>query len=304
MKEICERTGLTDRAVRLYIEEGLLAPREEVSYTGRRSLIFSEEDAAVLSAIAVLRRAEFSLSDIGLMQKSPERIGEILTAHRERLAEDIAVRQKILAALEEIGDPDGMDCRGLADAMARPASEKIIPKEDSTMRFQDVTQIVRRRIPSLVALLCLLIGGGGLFPCIIRTLFASIDVQMGGGYQIRYAFSAAALGEGWSLLLTMLCLIGGAVLCFCHIVTGRRGCLMAGGGLVLLAGVLLLVLPEPLNADLFFHEFLGYRFSVFWEIFGYTEAWFDVVIRALKFVPIIASLVCMGVGLAQRKETE
>ena len=48
MKEICERTGLTDRAVRLYIENGLLFPEKTASYSGRESIRFSEEDAVVL----------------------------------------------------------------------------------------------------------------------------------------------------------------------------------------------------------------------------------------------------------------
>ena len=61
MKDIIGRTGLTDRAVRLYIEEGLLSPSAESDYTGRRSFDFSEEDVRQLETIAILRRAGFPL---------------------------------------------------------------------------------------------------------------------------------------------------------------------------------------------------------------------------------------------------
>ena len=40
MKEVTEKTGLTDRAVRLYIDEGLALPNIEESYSGRKNIDF------------------------------------------------------------------------------------------------------------------------------------------------------------------------------------------------------------------------------------------------------------------------
>lgn len=303
IKEVCEKTGLTDRAVRLYIDEGLLTPNEEVSYAGRRSLIFSEEDVAVLSAIAALRRADFSLADIGAMQKSPEQIGEILTAHRTRVEEDIAARQKILTALNGIDDPASLDYRGVADAIEQSASGKIYPKEDSSMGLKDVSRIIRRRIPSLLALLFLLIGMGWLFPCIIRALFATTEIHMGGGFDYLYHFSLAAVGRGWPLILAALALVGGAVMSFGHLLTGKKPYLLAGGGLLLLAAVLLLTLPAELGEKLFYYEFLRYRFSLLWDLIGGNSGGMDVWIRSVKFLPMAASLVCLGAALGYSRET-
>ncbi len=64
MKDVLARTGLTDRAVRLYIENGLLSPRQESNYAGRKSIEFSEEDVETLEVIATLRKSGFSLSPI------------------------------------------------------------------------------------------------------------------------------------------------------------------------------------------------------------------------------------------------
>ncbi len=61
MKDVLARTGLTDRAVRLYIENGLLSPRQESNYAGRKSIDFSEEDVETLEVIATLRKSGFSL---------------------------------------------------------------------------------------------------------------------------------------------------------------------------------------------------------------------------------------------------
>ena len=48
--EVLEKTGLTDRAVRLYIEHGLISPTIEKGYSGRKSYVFSEEDVQKLDA--------------------------------------------------------------------------------------------------------------------------------------------------------------------------------------------------------------------------------------------------------------
>ncbi|MBR4889575.1 MAG: MerR family transcriptional regulator, partial [Clostridia bacterium] len=60
MKDACTRTGLTERAVRLYIEKGHLHPPQEES-NDRVLTFFSEEDIARLEDIAVLRKAGFSI---------------------------------------------------------------------------------------------------------------------------------------------------------------------------------------------------------------------------------------------------
>ena len=60
MKEICERSGLTERAVRLYCERGLVHP-EKYSERGREYLVFSDHNLRELAIISELRRADFSL---------------------------------------------------------------------------------------------------------------------------------------------------------------------------------------------------------------------------------------------------
>ena len=68
VKDVLERTGLTDRAVRLYIANGLVAPECSRSYTGRNNYEFSEADVEVLKRIALLRKADFSIEQIKALQ--------------------------------------------------------------------------------------------------------------------------------------------------------------------------------------------------------------------------------------------
>ena len=73
MREVCQRTGLTDRTVRYWTEQGLLNPYRE-EQNGRLYFSFTEEDVAALERIALLRRAGFSIGRIGEMQKDPAAI--------------------------------------------------------------------------------------------------------------------------------------------------------------------------------------------------------------------------------------
>jgi DNA-binding transcriptional MerR regulator len=41
IKAVCERTELTDRTIRYYIEEGLISPAFTENYLGRKSFDFS-----------------------------------------------------------------------------------------------------------------------------------------------------------------------------------------------------------------------------------------------------------------------
>ena len=44
IKEVCEKTGVTDKAIRTYIKNGLVFPDYEENYPGRKKFDFSEAD--------------------------------------------------------------------------------------------------------------------------------------------------------------------------------------------------------------------------------------------------------------------
>ena len=71
IKDVCRRTGLTERAVRFYIEKELLSP-EKTWRNGREYLNFSEKDLCALNQIARLRRRFFTLEEIKTMQTRPD----------------------------------------------------------------------------------------------------------------------------------------------------------------------------------------------------------------------------------------
>ena len=64
IKEVMEQTGLTDRAIRLYISNGLVTPENQKNYTGRNNYNFTDDDVTMLKRIALLRKADFSIQEI------------------------------------------------------------------------------------------------------------------------------------------------------------------------------------------------------------------------------------------------
>ena len=78
--EILEKTGLTDRAVRLYIEHGLVTPSVEKSYSGRKSIAFTEEDAEKLREFFAEHQEPAALEKLQAQAKNFCRVLDIRVA--------------------------------------------------------------------------------------------------------------------------------------------------------------------------------------------------------------------------------
>lgn len=302
MKDVCERTGLTDRAVRLYIENELLSPREEINYTGRRSICFSEEDVETLNAIATLRRTDFSISDIREMQKSPDSIGRILDAHKSTLAEDIENKQRILKMLDEIDDLKFSDYTKVAELLRLSASRNHIPKEDSAMRFKDLQKTVKNRIPSVIALVLLIVGVVTFLPLATKAAFAEPEIMEGGGFTYDYTVTGERFFKAIGLFGAGMLMMAAAVLFFMHVLKGNKRLLLLGGAASLLAVIVMLILPAEVRYALYYFEFLGYRYSFMHNILYGASGAFDIFIKSLKFIPPVGAAVMSLIGWLRHRD--
>ena len=89
IKEAAEKTGLTEKAIRLYEDKGLIAP--PVTEKGGRK--FRDYDAVTveeLNTIAGLRRSFFSLEQIAKMQENPDEIPAVFDEYLRELREQYA----------------------------------------------------------------------------------------------------------------------------------------------------------------------------------------------------------------------
>jgi len=163
--EVLKKTGLTDRAVRLYIEHGLVAPYVEKSYSGRKSIAFTEEDVEKLRRISILRKADFSIAQIEMIaaggEGAVEAFSEFMNTKREKHAADA----EVLNALDNFTETVSLE--NVAKALENGGADKmenidIVPTKEEIRekRGYTVLGIVMTAGSSLWLLFVLLISMG------------------------------------------------------------------------------------------------------------------------------------------------
>ncbi len=126
MKDICEQTGLSEKAVRFYVERGLLQPRSQWR-NGRTYFEFSPQDVDGLRDIACLRRAGFSIEALQQMTHHPERTGTLAQEHIQALAKEQEQTTQALAALSGLGGAPLDGLPQLAQALRQGAQVPPLP---------------------------------------------------------------------------------------------------------------------------------------------------------------------------------
>ena len=115
MHEVCARLGLTKKAVRYYVGEGLIAPRRlENGYAD-----FSEADCETLERIALLRRLDLPLCEIRVLLA-----GGSAEAALNRLGKQIAREQTALLLLS--GFSETRDYASLKRALTAEEQKRTI----------------------------------------------------------------------------------------------------------------------------------------------------------------------------------
>ena len=102
IKEVCEKTGLTKKAIRYYEEEGLFSP-ERTAVNFREYRDYTEKDLEALGRIAALRSLSLSIEEIRAMREAPETAPEIFRERQARLqagAEETARQLRFYQSLD------------------------------------------------------------------------------------------------------------------------------------------------------------------------------------------------------------
>lgn len=130
MKAVIAQTGLTDRAVRLYMEQGLISPSCTENYNGRKNIDFSPQDVARLQNIVLLRQAGFSIAEIRRMQQNAADTPQVLQEFIERERALIHHKDSILRALDTLPLADGTTTEDVCRCIERAVRSGEIPRED------------------------------------------------------------------------------------------------------------------------------------------------------------------------------
>ena len=142
-QEICEKTGLTPKALRLYEEKGLIQPDKSGIHNKMRD--YSQEDLTRLTIIATLRKAMFTIDEIRQMLDAPDSIQTIFPQYLEWLRQQSRQIQELLKVSEEI-DLSRIHDAGELSAQIEGAAEKLpIPSSDIHFRFRQIDEMEEAR---------------------------------------------------------------------------------------------------------------------------------------------------------------
>ena len=137
MKEVCIQTGLTERAVRFYVQEKLVVPLAQ-RRGGRTWLDFSPADVERLKAIATLRKAGFTIEEIRSMGADFEKNApNAAFALRQRLQAAIDAYDKL--CFTDTAQADGLE--GYAALLEREVKGRVIPESDRVHTGMDSSKL-------------------------------------------------------------------------------------------------------------------------------------------------------------------
>ena len=135
--EVAKRTGLTEKAIRVYVDNGLVTPNVEQT-THRNSYDFTEANVRELERIGIFRKAGFSIFEISVIQREPHRLPELIRSKRESLEIEVEFRERVQEVLnrldvEEMGNPNK-----LAEALRPAVEERKLTTDKGSRRWKFV----------------------------------------------------------------------------------------------------------------------------------------------------------------------
>lgn len=152
IKEVIDKTGLTDRAIRLYIEHGLVAPENQRSYTGRNNYEFTQEDIDCLEQIAMLRKADFSLEQIKILMAGGESARTVLCEYLTAKKESVAIGQKIVEALTDFPEQEPVTAESVCRKIKERIEQTPLPDADMKPTKAEKAEKWLMRIPAIIFL--------------------------------------------------------------------------------------------------------------------------------------------------------
>ncbi len=140
LKEVCEKTGLSRKTIRLYEEKGLLVPQKELR-NGREYREYTQEDVEKLRVIALLRRAWFTMDEIKQMQDDPDSIQDIFPQYCKWLEKQKQDLDELIAVARNIEITRVEDITQLTEEMSSAAQKLPLPNWDISPKFRYLDEI-------------------------------------------------------------------------------------------------------------------------------------------------------------------
>lgn len=188
IKDVCRITGLTDRTVRFYIEQGLIQPDCTENYLGRRSYDFSPANVSQLHKICILRQFGFSIEQIQKLMTNPSQSRTVIEEVQQSAGQVIREKEAILTALKQL---DSQRVYTFSDLVA--ALEHTVHQEPEPYEYEETKKVksVLRVITSVLTFIIV------WFPLVCSLLFFKIGAH-------RYHYPVVSWGVLLATLLTLI----------------------------------------------------------------------------------------------------
>jgi len=152
IKEVIEKTELTDRAIRLYMENGLIDPYCKEAYNGRKNIDFSQEDVEQLKNIALLRKAGFSIAEIKELQYGGESAKSTFNEFINKIEKDIERNTQIFQKLKILKNEEEISIENICKTISFSVTDKKVPEEDLKPDLKEQTKKAGQIIFSLITI--------------------------------------------------------------------------------------------------------------------------------------------------------
>ncbi|MBQ7299834.1 MAG: MerR family transcriptional regulator [Clostridia bacterium] len=135
IKQAAAQCGLTEKAIRLYEEKGLISPTM-TEINGRMFRDYDEETVRRLQTISALRRAFFSIEQISEILDHPENIPTVFASYRAELHQKYTDLKPLLEHAEDV-DPETLtSAAAVSEAMTAPLSHGVSEQALPTLHFR------------------------------------------------------------------------------------------------------------------------------------------------------------------------
>lgn len=150
IKDVIDKTGLTDRAIRLYIEHGLVTPENQKSYTGRNNYNFTQADIDYFDQIATLRKADFSLEQIKTLKLGGESARDVLLEYLTAKQDSVVMGQRIIDALKDYSAQDSVTMESVCAKIKESIENTPLPEVDRKETKGERVEKLLMRIPAII----------------------------------------------------------------------------------------------------------------------------------------------------------
>ncbi len=174
IKQVIKETGLTDRAIRLYMENDLIKPEYDENYNGRKSIDFSENDVVQLKNIATLRKADFSIQEIKDLQLGGETAQKIVKDYIKRTNEKIQFNTEIIEKIGTLADEDNITIEIICEKLSTNLVDEKVPIEDLELSPKEQKE---KHIFTVISVIGMVLSGGVMIFVLFMVIF---------GYDYKY----------------------------------------------------------------------------------------------------------------------